>query len=872
MAQEIYGVFPGSDDYSHEVVLSAGGRKYGLKLLNGASSARIIPPHRQEPPVTLEQNSWHQGRGTEIWSPRANSFYDGANLWSITQNKLHPTLLQQWYTGFRDAEMNMPAASDTHKWLPLYAGSGSDPNRRYQSVSFTASVSSNRERSFLIVRRKGTPGNLNVEWCNDSSGSPGTVQRTATVTTASAPDWVSYYMEFKPSSVLAVSSGVAYHIKIYGASGDNASNCWEVLCDSAASGKNSADNSSWSSTAWSPYYRITDEDINQRIFIFPFAGAWYSVTSRADGGNSHLYIHGCRGKATAGSSTTLTDTGAGQYGGTWTTNMWAGYKIRIVTGTGFGQVREVVSNTGTVITVSTAWDWTPSTDSEYVLYGGSAWKEITGHGLGYVSAKPVYANGIVYFPQLDTTDIRIMQLNYANANDHGFDAEDVNHNRAYFLVTSYDASLGPIIARGNIKATASGAPNGKAISIGKAPVSPSGTPVAFGTDLTFQTSILTGDNTYRITGLYDHNNTVYAAKEDVLYNVSGNVPVKITYGADASPNLMNGAAACTGADSQFYLAAEHDVFMITGGSAYPLHLPFNLPSGRSGYVMDLTSVKMGERSCLFAALDAGTSGNSSVMLLTLQDRTWHEQIRGFGSGRRIRSVAWLNHTDTRAHLAWEEAGELLYQQMPLFGTRPVKDTGIAFQHEGVCEFATIDLLNTDPKYFSYMVLVCKNLATAATAAVYGREVAMDYQLNDNIGGSTWIPLGAFGISPQDKIQFGQGSQYKIRVRLRIENNDPDNPPIVEDFGLSLFSRRKSYSSVMLDVNAVEEDEVSGEEIFSWLVERIVTADIVQSESIFGFLHNKKMTMPAEPNMNITSLNPETGFEGVFNLYMEYLPE
>jgi hypothetical protein len=214
----------------------------------------------------------------------------------------------------------------------------------------------------------------------------------------------------------------------------------------------------------------------------------------------------------------------------------------------------------------------------------------------------------------------------------------------------------------------------------------------------------------------------------------------------------------------------------------------------------------------------------------------------------------------------------MYQQMPLYGVRPVQDTSLGYQHEGVITFATVDLLNTDPKYFSYFAASVKNLANAATAPAYGREVALDYQLNDNIGGSTWIPLGSFGMSPQDTVQFGQGSQYKIRIRLRIESNDADNPPIVENLGLSLFSRKKQYSSIALDVNAVEEEDVSGEEIFSWLVEKIATADIVQTESIFHFLHNKKMILPAEPNMNITNINPDSGFDGVFNLYMEYLPE
>lgn len=874
MAQDIFGVEPGSDDYSHEVVISSGAKKYGLKLQRGVKSIHIIPPPRQSPVIKLEQNSWHAGRGAEIWFPNAYNFYDSMNMWTTTPNKLHPSPLLRWYSGMRDAETNMPVAGSSLQWIPLYAGSGSDPYRRYLDVSFIASATSNRERCFLIFRRRGTPKDnlLTVEWCTDSGGNPNTVSKTVTKTITNFPDITSYYMEFKPSSVLAVTSTTVYHIKVYGGANDNPENCWEVLCQADAAGKNSSDNSSWTATAYSPFYRITDADINQRVFTFPFDGAWYAVTSRVDRAASKLYIFGNRGKATAGASTTLTDTGAGQYGGTWTTNLWATttaetWKIRIVRGTGQGQVRQISSNTGTVITVSVAWDINPDSTSEYVIYGGSVMKEITGHGLGWVSDKPKYANGIVYFPQNDTVDIRIMQLNYANASDHGFDAEDTNHNRAWFLTPSFDASLGPIMMRANQVATSSGAPNGKAVSVGRSPTSPSGTPISFGTDMTFQTSILVGDNTFRFTGMHSHQNQIYLAKEDKLYLLVSGVPTELTYGVDASPNILNGVAACTGTDNQFYIAAEHDVFWISGGSSIPLGLPSNLPSNRAGYVMDMIS----EKGWLFAALDAA-DGYSSVMRMTLQDRTWHEQIRGFAVGRRIRGVTWLNWVETRPHLSHECQGELLYQEMPLYGVRPVQDTSLPYQHEGIIEFQTMDLLNTDPKFFSYFELVSKKLATADYPAAYGREIALDYQLNDNIGSATWIPTGTFGLSPQDKVDISLGTQFKIRPRLRIESNKTNNPPIVENLALSLFSRTKQYSSILLDVLAQEEDDVSGEEIWHWLIDRVLASETVWVESVFSFIHNRRMVLPAEPNTNIITLNEDSGFDGTLQLYMEFLPE
>lgn len=70
------------------------------------------------------------------------------------------------------------------------------------------------------------------------------------------------------------------------------------------------------------------------------------------------------GTATAGGASTLTRSTAN-----WTVNQWTNYQIRIVSGTGAGQIRTIASNTATVITVGTAWTTQPSTDSVYSIEG-----------------------------------------------------------------------------------------------------------------------------------------------------------------------------------------------------------------------------------------------------------------------------------------------------------------------------------------------------------------------------------------------------------------------------------------------------------------------------------------------------------------------
>jgi hypothetical protein len=76
------------------------------------------------------------------------------------------------------------------------------------------------------------------------------------------------------------------------------------------------------------------------------------------------YLQFATGTATAGASTTLTNSAK-----SWTTNQWANYQIRITGGTGAGQIRTIASNTGTVITVGTAWATNPDATSTYSIEG-----------------------------------------------------------------------------------------------------------------------------------------------------------------------------------------------------------------------------------------------------------------------------------------------------------------------------------------------------------------------------------------------------------------------------------------------------------------------------------------------------------------------
>lgn len=80
------------------------------------------------------------------------------------------------------------------------------------------------------------------------------------------------------------------------------------------------------------------------------------------------------GTATAGGASTLTDGGK-----TWPTNGWANAQVRITAGTGLGQIRTISSNTGTVLTVSSAWTTVPDATSQYRIEGNDDYMYLMGN-------------------------------------------------------------------------------------------------------------------------------------------------------------------------------------------------------------------------------------------------------------------------------------------------------------------------------------------------------------------------------------------------------------------------------------------------------------------------------------------------------------
>jgi hypothetical protein len=86
------------------------------------------------------------------------------------------------------------------------------------------------------------------------------------------------------------------------------------------------------------------------------------------------YYQFATGTATSATGTTLVNSAR-----TWATNQWTNYQVRIVSGTGAGQIRNISSNTGTTLTVPT-WTTTPDATSVYSIEGNDDFIYYIGNG------------------------------------------------------------------------------------------------------------------------------------------------------------------------------------------------------------------------------------------------------------------------------------------------------------------------------------------------------------------------------------------------------------------------------------------------------------------------------------------------------------
>lgn len=866
MPVSVTNIYPKSTTYTHEVALTlTGGAKYGLRLKDGANSIQDSAPQTNQPVDQVMQFSYHLGRGVESFTNKNQhfAFYDSKDAWTTTLGKFHPAPLWQWSRGLRSMDV---AWYGNVSWKKI--NSNADP---YLSVSYVSSGFTGTHIQFPL-RRRGKPGTLTVTIRADDGGNPhaSTIHQTVTITSDSVSDTPMVVYDGEPSSY-AFTASTTYHLVFYSADTDD-ENCWEIGCNASAAGKRSANGTTWTSTTYSPYYRITDADVDRRLYPFMYDGAMYVVDSLASGGNSTLYINGGRGKATAGSSTSLTDSALNM-----TTDRYVGAYIQIIRGTGAGQSRQIAANSATAFTVSSAWSVTPSTDSEYVVYK-TPWFHTVGStgingftsaaagssGLGYVYSTPAVGNNIVYFPQGDSVAIRRMRWN-ASTKVHDFASENATGKQgtAYFLESGFHDKDGAVIYRAN-NATATG--SGGAQTVSRAKVTTWGTNLSFKLPNEGSTvGVYIGDTSSIITGMKFNKSdrALLVHKENSLWRVANEESFGLEYGAEDMPSIYNGQAmAQSGAYT--YFSFWTTLMQMAGGTIRDTKLWLsNLPAERVGNVRGIESAF----GWLFSALDANT-GTGSVALYVDETQAWHELFRGFEAGRRVRNVFWQPNDDTNPFVWIDIGGELVYMMFPR-SPRPLQDNSILYAPECVLETSTVDL-NVNPKFFGTLKAVTKNLSAS------GREIYVDYQMDNYVGSTTWFHAGRIVESPSDEVQIGVGRIRKIRLRFRLNTNTATIPPILEHWALEFFEREPSARFIRLDVDvAPNRTTINGggqdhkpTELYNALMEMSKTSEVITIESIDPSLHLRSATMYAPPFAKKDSFERGGEWSGTIQVYLK----
>lgn len=129
------------------------------------------------------------------------------------------------------------------------------------------------------------------------------------------------------------------------------------------------DRAAWRVNQWAGYwvyiYSGTGAGQIRQIASNTSTTLTWSTAGTAPTATSRYFILGFdAGTATSGAATTITDSTK-----SWAVNRWSNYAVRILAGTGAGQIRPIASNTATALTIVGSWDTNPDNTSVFVIQG-----------------------------------------------------------------------------------------------------------------------------------------------------------------------------------------------------------------------------------------------------------------------------------------------------------------------------------------------------------------------------------------------------------------------------------------------------------------------------------------------------------------------
>lgn len=439
--------------------------------------------------------------------------------------------------------------------------------------------------------------------------------------------------------------------------------------------------------------------------------------------------------------------------------------------------------------------------------------EVTGHGLTVVSGRPLVSNKVCYFPQGESTNIRRW---------NGSSWADDGSNKASMLAIDYDAADGPQVWKVN---------NGTAATtVARANAQ------AWSTNLTFRTAINCGEYSYPITSILPTDTGVQIFKENGGGVISNDRYTNLVSGAAQTPSARNGLASIFW-NQVIYFSWLNTWMRKYGGNAEDVGQAWRgrgLPGNRQGNMSCATL----DSARMFVGVDAGTTGYSSVQVYN--GLTWMEIFRCPQVGYRIKDVQVQPVEDGRPRLWIDAGGDYFYMDMPKDVASPLYDSGMVYQHE----FSIISPTFDDgaarlPKYIREFTIANSNFNGSTIRA------ELDYQIDKNIGGSTWVRAGNLYTVSEDTLSLHIGNIRAIRFRIRCLTNDASTPPVIEATVVDGFTRSPNRPIWNLRIIVGGKTLAGGQDhkaadLLQWLRAASQNPGTIRMTSVFPELHNRQV--------------------------------
>jgi len=715
----------------------------------------------------IVQDDLSGGRGSVDFERDSTKFYDSFRCRSGRTNKAYAGPLEQWATGVRSADQNLPSSSV--RWIALHG------TQRYVYKRFQAGANYTAGLAWIIARRKSAPDDLTIAIYSDSAGKVNTLLTSITVNQTRLEDVLMEWLDETISQALV--SGTFYWLIVIGGANDDDSKHWKVAC------KNVVGTSYFSSTlvitpstptsaTFDMYFRLTDADGSKTCIPFEYKEQQYFVISPPTGAPV-IYLAGDRGAAdsNAGNLDKLIDATK-----SWVTNEHVGKMVMLTDGTGKLEPipwRICTSNTGTQLTLNSVWTIQHDTTTEYVILGDKL-KSLGTCGLtAPVTSVLVSTQGVVYFCMGDSVTIRRLRAFNDAGTWRDFDdaancqADETAATKAVFMV--YKPQAQKIVignnsdASGNVSCSTS---NNASIP-------------AWGTALTWSAAVNIDSKYRRINGMIVHpdgsgTEAVWVFKTDVPFILPGS----------GNPNTVNIEEMKTVRSSANGVnPMRHGVYlyfpMLQGLERYyggqfddiGPNIGEGMPANRRGSIVAM----QGYPGRFFVILDAGSTGYSSV----LDSDGWHERYRA-PKGQRLTAMAFQVIPGTSLDRLWLWQGnDLVWLPFPSASTNELEDENYPY----AMEFA-VTLARMHAGMFDVQKLVKKIKLQTEDLEVdelTGEPICwfeLDYRVNEE---TEWTTIDdIFSTSPTQEVDFTQQfgiAGKRMQKRMRGYTTDLSKTPV-----------------------------------------------------------------------------------------------